>query len=519
MRRTSLALCLALSLFSLPASADAARPRRDFDWSVITDTAPWGGRAGLQAVRLDGALYVLGGRTPRPPQFPPIPGDSDIWGDVWRSEDDGATWTRILETNDATHWPARAYFQALKKGGQMYVLGGQNFRLIPNPACPDPRAGCAPFISASDFFDDVWRSSDGINWQSLTDSAGWSGRAGLMAATFKGRLFVFGGSRNDDSSIIGGPPQRLYFNDVWSSTDGATWRKVLDHAPWSPRAGGAVTVKDGWLYLLGGEAGFLCAPQPCQLPYYNDVWRTRDGVTWELVTAAAGWSPRPGHQCVTLGNRIVCFGGFGLPVNPVDMWSSRTGSDWTRLPDAPWNATSPDGAKYDFDALVVPAGPNRRGSAILTFGGDRETFDFTDPLNYLRVDDEVWRYAPTWAENAGGPEEDGDAPASTNSAPRSETPEVGPGALRLVASPVEAGSGRITLRYALREAGRVRLVIYDVAGRLVETLVDESQEAGERQADWSPNAGAGAHAPAGIYFARLEAGGISTAARVLVLPN
>lgn len=97
----------------------------------------------------------------------------------------------------------------------MYVLGGQNFRLIPNPGCPDPKVGCAPFLSASDFFDDVWRSSDGINWQSPTDSAGWSGRAGLMAATFKGRLFVFGGSRNDDASIIGGRP-----SDATSTTSG-----------------------------------------------------------------------------------------------------------------------------------------------------------------------------------------------------------------------------------------------------------------------------------------------------------
>ena len=31
-------------------------------------------------------------------------------------------------------------------------------------------------------------------------------------------------------------------------------------------------------------------------------------------------------------------------------------------------------------------------TAIYTFGGDRETFDFTDPANYLRVDNDVWRY-------------------------------------------------------------------------------------------------------------------------------
>jgi hypothetical protein len=32
--------------------------------------------------------------------------------------------------------------------------------------------------------------------------------------------------------------------------------------------------------------------------------------------------------------------------------------------------------------------------AIYTFGGDRETFDFNDPVNYLRIDDDIWRFAP-----------------------------------------------------------------------------------------------------------------------------
>ena len=45
-----------------------------------------------------------------------------------------------------------------------------------------------------------------------------------------------------------------------------------------------------------------------------------------------------------------------------------------------------DNVKYDFDALVVG------GGRVLTFGGDRETFDFADPENYLRVDNDVWSF-------------------------------------------------------------------------------------------------------------------------------
>ena len=33
--------------------------------------------------------------------------------------------------------------------------------------------------------------------------------------------------------------------------------------------------------------------------------------------------------------------------------------------------------------------------AIFTFGGERETFNFADPLNYRNVDRDVWRFGPT----------------------------------------------------------------------------------------------------------------------------
>ena len=348
----------------------------DYQWQTVLDGAPWGPRAGLRVVDLDDALFVMGGRTPKDS---PIPGDSDLWGDVWQSDDGGSAWTLVADTGQA--WPARAYFQAATLDGSIYVMGGQNFA-----------------FPSSTFFNDVWRSADGATWEQVTAAAPWQGRAGLMAASFEGALYVFGGSRNDDSAVVGPTgPTREYFNDVWRSTDGATWEQLTPSAPWSPRAGSAVVVKDGELFLLGGETGFICSPQPdCEPPYYNDVWKTTDGITWEEVTAAASWSSRPGHQCELLAADIVCFGGFGQPTNPVDMWASEDGATWRELDQSPWGASSPDQVRYDFDSVVIDDA--RSGlSAILTVGGDRETFDFTDPLNYTRVDDDVWVFASTAA--------------------------------------------------------------------------------------------------------------------------
>jgi hypothetical protein len=375
-----------------------------FSWTETNPDAPWQARAGLRVVDLNGRLIMLGGRTPKQST---IPGDSVIWADVWASDDQGATWFDLLEGVPAP-WPARGYFQAVVKDDMIYVIGGQDFGLEKNPFCAlleqgvepppglgiDPDAPCPEFFPTSNFFNDVWRSADGITWEQVTAAAPWDPRAGLSAAVLGEHIYVMAGSQNDDSAVIGaGGPARIYYQDVWRSTDGAEWELMTDAAPWEPRAGAATVVRDDLLFLFGGEDGFTCDPLPdCEPPYFNDVWVTADGADWELVTEAAGWSPRPGHVCELVGNQFLCFGGFGLLANPTDMWVSDDGAEWTELPTDPWGSSDPTAMRYDFDALVID--DPETGPRVLTFGGDRETFDFTDPENYLRVDNDVWTFAP-----------------------------------------------------------------------------------------------------------------------------
>lgn len=362
-------------------AGDKVKGFESYGWTEINDNAQWSPRAGLETVALGRDFYLLGGRTPNPyvpPPEGPIPGDSTIHGDVWKSSDRGATWELLLETDDFDHWPARAYHEVVTMGRQMYILGGQNFGSITNP---------------SRFFNDVWSSFDGIYWTELTPNAPWAGRAGLSAIVFKGEIYIMGGSYND---AFGGPP-RVLLNDVWKSRNGIDWEELTDDAPWAPRAGAAVVVRNGFLYLIGGEYGFTGFPPP----YFNDVWRTSDGIEWQLVTGSAEWEPRPGHTCDVLRNTIVCFGGFGQstdpsdpfkPSNPMDVWVSADGAHWKQVSDSPWNAESPADIKYDYDTIVAPAGRDGRGQAIYTFGGDRETFDFFDPTQWLNVDNDVWRF-------------------------------------------------------------------------------------------------------------------------------
>lgn len=404
MRMQGIVVALAVALVGAACGggSDGRSAVADHEWVRVVDDAPWGGRAGLRVLSFDDALFVLGGRTPRQST---IPGDSDIHADVWRSDDGGVSWDRVADGGDADHWPARAYFQAAVVGDEMFVVGGQDFGLEDNPFCAlleqglepppwldiDPDAPCPEFLPTSNFFNDVWASSDGANWEQRTANAPWNGRAGLSVAVLDDHLYVLGGSRNDDTSIIGpNGPRREYYNDVWRSADGVEWEQMTAAAPWDPRAGASVVERDGEMWLFGGEVGFTCEPLPeCEPPYFNDVWRSTDGSAWTLVAEAAAWSPRPGHQCEVVAREFVCFGGFGLLENPIDVWSSPDGVTWTLLDVSPWNAASPEEARYDFDSITIGQPGQEQ---ILTVGGDRETFDFDDPDNWLRVDDDVWLF-------------------------------------------------------------------------------------------------------------------------------
>lgn len=511
-------LLLTLFIFILSTSAApdlATISHQDFDnweWELIransSDQNMWSARAGLQALNHRGKFYVLGGRTPIKSD---VFGASIIHGDVWKSRNKGKTWRKILSSNDPfpappEHWANRAYFQAVSQGKYMYVLGGQDFNVIPNPGCEalnlPPGVPCPlPDVPFSQFFNDVWRSTNGVNWERRTSPTPahaknrWSPRAGASAVSFKGELYIMGGSLNDDAAIDGAAPERIYFNDVWKSKNGGkTWTNLTKNkdpkSRWSPRAGGIAVVKGDYIYMIGGEEGFLCPfdpafppdqQPPClDPPYFNDVWRSKDGRNWERVTADAGWEPRPGHQVVVANNHFVLFGGFGLLQNPQDVWVSKNGEVWDKLDKGPWNDASSDQIKYDFDA-VVTKGYGKGKDAIYTFGGDREIFDFSGnfPDNYLQVDNDVWKF----------------------SAPLPEVEEeVEEKVLALYQNYPNPFRSSTTIKYTIPKRAYVSIKVYDRRGRFVKTLVSKTQNGGDYEVVWNGKTYKNREAKKGYYY-------------------
>jgi hypothetical protein len=192
---------------------------------------------------------------------------------------------------------------------KMWLLGGWN---PPNtPVCNNQ----------------VWSSSDGLNWVLVTD-APWEGRHDAGYAVYDNKLWVIGGDRNTGH----------YQNNVWSSVDGLNWELVTDSVPWANRATQYVLVFNNRLWLMGGQEVFETTTP---VVAYNDVYSSADGANWTLETASAGWSPRGLIMgSAVFKNRMWVVGGgtYDVPVYQNDVWSSADGVNWDLvLASAPWS--------------------------------------------------------------------------------------------------------------------------------------------------------------------------------------
>lgn len=88
-----------------------------------------------------------------------------------------------------------------------------------------------------------------------------------------------------------------------------------------------------------------------------------------------------------------------------------------------------------------------------------------------------------------------------------DVPGAVPAALRLHPVVPNPFNPMTTLHFDLPGGGRVRLEVYDVAGRLVRAILDADFPAGSHQAAWDGADSAGRGMPSGSYSARLRAGG------------
>ena len=131
--------------------------------------------------------------------------------------------------------------------------------------------------------------------------------------------------------LVGGSGNSGTLADVLVSTDaGASWRVVVDPAPFGHRTGHSLVVlPQGGLVLTAG-----CNDTAC----FDDVWASAPdsrGSRWRRIADGAPWGRRSRHETVVLSNGdIVLVGGYGVTTDELydDVWRSADGgASWTQV--------------------------------------------------------------------------------------------------------------------------------------------------------------------------------------------
>jgi hypothetical protein len=167
------------------------------------------------------------------------------------------------------------------------------------------------------FMNDVWYSTDGATWNRATDSSAFSPRAEHTSVVFSGKMW-----------IIGGASSQKLLNDVWYSTDGATWNRATDSSAFSPRAEHTSVVFNDKMWVIGSKIDFNNPNKG------DDVWYTNDGITWTQATDSAAFCARSNHTSVVFDNKMWVFGGrrnytSGVTTNN-ELWYSTDGISWSK---------------------------------------------------------------------------------------------------------------------------------------------------------------------------------------------
>ncbi len=222
MRITLLNLCIAACWLSTTAAAVA-----EYRWTEVTKAATFCNRDGAGAVTFNHRMWILGGWADDPAGGKAHVGYNDVW-----SSTDGLRWTQVRPNtpNNAGVWDVRHCGGYVVFNNRMWIVGGDPLLKHYQP--------------------DVWSSTDGATWVRATANAPWGQRHLHVTMVHDGKIWVMGGQTFP--TYVPGVPE-AFFNDVWSSSDGANWTRVTEHAAWSPRGmiQGGVEF-NGRMWLLGG---------------------------------------------------------------------------------------------------------------------------------------------------------------------------------------------------------------------------------------------------------------------------
>jgi hypothetical protein len=314
----------------------AGKQGAKYRWVCVTMNAPFAPRDGAGLLSFNGKLWLIGGWNPGDKEHFPRICNNEVWssadGKEWVLEKPGTFGTPGFDPEhdwEGRHTAGYAVFD-----GKMWIVGGD--------------------ANQRHYQNDVWCSKDGRNWIPVTNSVPWGPRVLHHTVVFKGKIWIMGGQTLPQF----GPAEEKFYSDIWCSSDGKNWKQVVPEGPFWPQRGmiGNSAVLNGRIWIIGG--GTYDTPGHPQRKFFNDVWSSADGARWQCLTEKAPWEPRQYHEVAAFDGKLWVLEGYDGRGNRNDVWYSEDGANWNQLPNTPWKPRHAASVCVHNNALWVIAGNN-----------------------------------------------------------------------------------------------------------------------------------------------------------------
>ncbi len=221
----------------------------------------------------------------------------------------GKEWIEeVKQTTENSMFSSRVDHVMINLKGDAYVIGGFD----------------------GNYLNDVWKSSDGKNWESVLEANTGGGtfqfspRAGHACVVHGDEIWLTGGFYEND---IG----KQYFDDVWHSANGIKWEKATPSADFYQRAYHNMVSFNGSLWVVAGETQDSDG-NPVLL---DECWKSGDGISWTLMSKIVSFFPRKRASSVSFAGKMWVFGGYGgaeaIPGALNDIWNTTNGDVWQKV--------------------------------------------------------------------------------------------------------------------------------------------------------------------------------------------
>lgn len=286
--------------FGDPYYEDVWKSEDGTNWSLMTEDGPFLGRRGHGLVALNNSLYLIGGFSVNEES-----GERQYNNDVWQSAD-GITWKEIkantkVPSGSSSDWVARMHHQCVVANNAIYIIGGYSMQ----------DEGESRY--AIKYLNDVWRSTDGINWTKLNNTD--FGMRGEHAAVVDdlGNLYIQGGTAGaifESPDSINEPIVDYY--DLWQSADGETWTNSRNdeavNEAYLRRAGHGLVYYRNRIWTLPGKTTSKTHYHFTEWNHFP-IYTVNNSGQWETDSEGEAIDARHNYASIVFNDKIWVFGG------------------------------------------------------------------------------------------------------------------------------------------------------------------------------------------------------------------